>query len=277
MKEVSAVINWFIKNQRDLPWRKSTPWGVVVSEFMLQQTPVERVLPIWNLWMKTWPTPGALAKASKAEVITAWGKLGYPRRALRLHECAQIIDQKYDGNVPESYAELIELPGVGDYTANAIRAFAFSLEANVLDTNIRRVITRWKSGIEYPSQSITRNERELAATLIPKVNSHQWAAASMELGALICTSKNPLCVDCPLNSTCSWKNAGYPPSEVKKKTQSWHGTDRQCRGRIMDAVKVSPTSINDIAWSEQSQLERAIASLVLDGLIIEDEGIVRLP
>ncbi|MTA02535.1 MAG: hypothetical protein F2578_04300, partial [Actinobacteria bacterium] len=132
------ITDWFKKNKRDLPWRKTDAWGVLVSEIMLQQTPVQRVLPIYNEWMKRWPTPSDLAEATPAEVITAWGRLGYPRRALRLHECAKVITENHKGVIPSTEIELRKLPGVGEYTSAAIVAFAFKGSSLVLDINIRR-------------------------------------------------------------------------------------------------------------------------------------------
>ena len=136
------IVNWFKKNKRDLPWRTATPWGVMVSEYMLQQTPVNRVLPKWIEWMERWPTPKDLAAATPAQVITAWGRLGYPRRALRLHAAAQIIAEDFNNEVPEDELTLQQLPGIGEYTAAAIAAFAFDQRSLVMDVNIRRVLTR---------------------------------------------------------------------------------------------------------------------------------------
>ncbi len=265
-----AIIEWFAANKRDLPWRNSTAWGVMVSEFMLQQTPVVRVLPKWNEWMHRWPTPQDLATASTAEVITAWGRLGYPRRALRLHQCAKIISKEYDGKVPDTEEVLRSLPGVGDYTAAAIAAFAYDARTLVLDINIRRLFCRVVDGVEAPKQSLSIQERRARAELIPESNAHLWAAATMEFGALICTSRNPLCDECPVASMCQWKTAGFPVSEQPRKTQGWHGTDRQCRGVIVQALRENPAlNKHEIRklWHEDSQIEKALQSLLLDGLI----------
>ena len=205
-----AIIAWFKKNKRDLPWRKSDAWGVLVSEIMLQQTPVQRVLPIYNEWMKRWPTPAHLAKATPAEVITAWGRLGYPRRALRLHECAKVISAKYKGRIPDTESELRELPGVGDYTSAAIIAFAFEGRSLVLDINIRRVFSRVIDGIELPPSTPTKSERNEREKLIPAKNPHVWAAATMELGALICTAKKPKCGQCPLSDQVFCRSFNSP-------------------------------------------------------------------
>ena len=187
------ITSWFKKNKRDLPWRKTDAWGVLVSEFMLQQTPVNRVLPVYEAWMKRWPTAASLAKATPAEVITAWGRLGYPRRALRLHECAKEITHNFKGKIPEDEAELRALPGIGEYTAAAITAFAFEKRSLVLDINIRRLFARLFDGVETPKQTATKVEKSRYEELIPKKDPHLWAAATMELGAVICTSQSPKC------------------------------------------------------------------------------------
>ena len=270
-----AITLWFATNKRDLPWRNSTPWGVLVSEFMLQQTPVVRVLPKWNEWMQRWPTPQGMANASTAEIITAWGRLGYPRRALRLHECAKIISTEYEGRVPESELVLKTLPGVGDYTAAAIAAFAFGARTLVLDINIRRLFARVIDGVEMPKPSLSNQERIARTELIPECNAHLWAAATMELGALVCTSRNPRCDQCPLISICKWKAAGYPTSDQPRKTQTWHGTDRQCRGVIVQALRenasLSTKEIHKL-WNEESQVEKALSTLMKDGLISLSSG-----
>jgi A/G-specific adenine glycosylase len=266
------IISWFVRNKRDLPWRNTSPWGVMVSEFMLQQTPVIRVLPKWHEWMERWPTPADLARATPAEVITAWGRLGYPRRALRLYESAKIIDQEFGGEIPQSREILLTLPGIGDYTASAITAFAFESRALVLDINIRRLFARLFDGVESPTSAPTKGERNTRETLIPVKNAHIWAAAAMELGALICTSNTPLCEQCPVISQCLWRINGYPKSELKKKTQTWLGTDRQCRGTIVQALRDNSSLTEEAIkklWHNDSQVEKAFETLLLDGLIVQ--------
>jgi A/G-specific adenine glycosylase len=162
------IVTWFKKHKRDLPWRDTTPWGVLVSEFMLQQTPVNRVLPKWNEWMQRWPTPAELAKASPAEVITAWGRLGYPRRALRLHATAQIISEDFNNQVPDDPETLQLFPGIGEYTAAAIAAFAFEKRTLVMDVNIRRVLVRVIDGEEHPKPAPTSRERNSRFKLLPE-------------------------------------------------------------------------------------------------------------
>ena len=266
------ITQWFAKNKRELPWRSTSPWGVMVSEFMLQQTPVARVLPKWNEWMARWPTPVELAKATPAEVITAWGRLGYPRRALRLHESAKIIARDFNNEVPDSEEVLRSLPGIGDYTAAAISAFAFGANTLVMDVNIRRVLVRVLDGKEHPTSSPTVRERESRLAILPRRNADNWAAATMELGALICTSKNPSCNDCPIISQCKWRKNGYPQSELVRKSQDWHGTDRKCRGTIVQALRESESltaSAIKKLWPDESQVEKALETLLADNLIEE--------
>lgn len=264
------ITNWFKKNQRDLPWRKTDAWGVLVSEIMLQQTPVARVLPVYTEWMKRWPTPRDMAKASGGDVITAWGRLGYPRRALRLLECAKVISSDYNNRIPETEMELRKLPGIGEYTAAAIVAFAFKERSLVLDINIRRLFARAIDGVEVPTSSINKSERKDRAALIPTRNPHLWAAATMELGALICTAAKPKCELCPIANQCRWRSLDYPKSDAPKRTQSWNGTDRQCRGVIVQALRentvLSKRELSKL-WSLQPQFEKALVSLEKDGLI----------
>jgi len=263
------VLEWFDQNKRDLPWRRTTPWGVMVSEFMLQQTPVQRVLPVWEKWLAKWPTPRDLAKAKRSDVITDWGRLGYPRRALRLHESATIIARDYKNAVPQDLTDLRSLPGVGEYTAAAIAAFAFNQSTLVLDVNIRRLFARVIDGVEFPTASPSQIERRLRTDLIP-TDGAKWAAATMELGALVCTSKNPDCAACPLKRQCAWRKAGYPKSELVRKSQAWVGTDRQCRGVIVQALreekKLSARRLKEL-WHDSSQVEAALKTLIADGLI----------
>lgn len=271
----APVLTWFKKNKRDLPWRSADAWGVLVSEIMLQQTPVARVLPIYTEWMKRWPTPNALASASPAEIITAWGRLGYPRRAVRLHECAKVITIQHGGKVPTTENELRELPGIGEYTSAAIIAFAFEGRSLVLDINIRRFFARVIDGIEVPTSAPTKSERSSRDGLIPDEDPHLWAAATMELGALICTAKKPLCGQCPVAEQCIWRSLDYPLSDQPKRTQTWHGTDRQCRGVIVQALRDNPSlhkrEIMQL-WDVPSQVEKALLTLLEDGLLVEQKG-----
>lgn len=272
-RRVASVCSWFDDNARPLPWRNSTTWGVVVSEFMLQQTPVHRVEPVWQDWMARWPTPQLLASEPSGEAVRAWGRLGYPRRALRLHATAQQITDQHGGRVPSSDEALRALPGVGEYTAAAIRAFAFGLESTVLDVNVRRVISRAWSGIDEPPSHLSAVERTLANSLATAADDPSaWAAASMELGAIVCTKTTPQCSVCPLKRSCAWRSAGFPPSEAARRRQPrYEGSDRQARGRILSALRESETAVNgnilvDMS-ADRDQMLRALESLESEGLI----------
>jgi len=264
------IVTWFKKNKRDLPWRATTPWGVMVSEYMLQQTPVNRVLPKWMEWIERWPTPADLAQATPAQVITAWGRLGYPRRALRLHAAAQIIAEEFNNEVPSDETTLRTLPGIGDYTAAAIAAFAFEQRTLVMDVNIRRLLSRVIDGEEFPKPASTARERSMHLSLIPQRNAHVWAAATMELGATVCTSSKPKCELCPVISQCNWRKNGYQKSELIRKSQDWHGTDRKCRGTIVQALRENESMTENAIkklWPDASQVEKALVTLVEDQLI----------
>ncbi|MSO42810.1 MAG: A/G-specific adenine glycosylase [Candidatus Planktophila sp.] len=268
------IVNWFKRNKRDLPWRNTSPWGVMVSEYMLQQTPVNRVLPQWLEWMERWPTPADLAMATPAQVITAWGRLGYPRRALRLHAAAQIISEDFNNELPQDVETLQTLPGIGEYTAAAIAAFAFEQQTLVMDVNIRRTLTRIIDGNEHPKPAPTTREKAARLTLLPEKNAHIWAAATMELGAIVCTSKNPRCELCPVISQCNWRKNGYPKSNLIRKSQDWHDTDRKCRGTIVQALRENESLTENAIkklWPDVSQIEKALKTL------LEDQLIQRLP
>jgi A/G-specific adenine glycosylase len=263
------ILDWFEKNKRDLPWRNTSPWGVMISEFMLQQTPVKRVLPKWHEWIDRWPTPADLAASKKSEAIHAWGRLGYPRRAIRLHESAGVIADKFENQVPRSLEDLRTLPGVGEYTAAAIASFAYGESSLVMDINIRRFFVRAIDGIESPTASPSQIERRLRTELIPR-DGALWAAATMELGALVCTARTPLCDQCPVMKICAWRAAGYPKSEIVKKSQAWAGTDRQCRGLIVQHLRDHKSATKSALlklWSDTDQSERALKSLIADHLI----------
>jgi A/G-specific adenine glycosylase len=272
-----AVLGWYDAHARDLPWRSpaATPWSVMVSEFMLQQTPVARVLPVHEAWLERWPTPGALAAEPSGEAVRAWGRLGYPRRALRLHAAAGAIVERHGGEVPAEYDDLRALPGIGDYTAAAIATFAHGRRHVVLDTNVRRVLARVAVGSELPGPSVTRGERTLAADLLPEdeATAATWSVAVMELGALVCTAARPRCGDCPVADQCAWRAAGHPAYDgPPRRGQAWAGTDRQCRGRLLGVVRDAEGEVSqdrlDAAWSEELQRARCLASLVEDGLVV---------
>ena len=279
------VIDWFSEAARDLPWRRPecTPWGVLVSEIMLQQTPVVRVLPRWELWMQRWPTPADCAAADPAEILTVWDRLGYPRRALRLQSAAAAITSQHGGEVPQSAEELRALPGIGEYTAAAVACFAFGAPEVVVDTNIRRVHARVFSGAALPGPTYTAAQRRLAHELMPAthddggVQACAWNAATMELGALICTARSPQCAICPVADLCAWRAAGSPPPTDSQRTrgQAWQGTDRQVRGAIMAVLRQrSPVAAAavleglELPEASTDQRRRCLDSLVADGLAV---------
>ena len=251
----------------------------MVSEFMLQQTPVSRVLPVHAAWLEQWPTPADLAAETAGEAVRAWGRLGYPRRALRLHAAAVAIVERHDGEVPASYDDLLALPGVGDYTAAAIATFAFGRRHVVLDTNVRRVFARTLAGVEFPAPSVTRAERTLAEIVLPddEAAAATWSVAVMELGALVCAAAHPRCGACPVSDRCAWRAAGHPAYDgPPRKVQTWAGTDRQCRGRLLGVVRDSDGPVHrsrmDAAWSDAVQRERCVESLLADGLLVRSSG-----
>lgn len=282
----SDVLAWFDVSARDLPWRTDPrPWPVMVSEFMLQQTPVARVLPVFDVWMERWPTPAALAASSSGEAVRAWGRLGYPRRAQRLHASAVAIVERHGGEVPDDFEALRDLPGVGDYTAAAVASFAFGRRHIVLDTNVRRLFARVAEGAEFPAPSISAAERALATELLPDRNADRWAAATMELGAVVCTARSPRCGACPVSDQCAWNLAGRPAhAGPPRRGQSYAGTDRQVRGRLLDVLRASDGPVSkaelDAAWedpvSDPGQRERCLASLRDDGLVTVKDGRYRL-
>lgn len=284
---MAPIVEWYDENARDLPWRResATPWSVMVSEFMLQQTPVSRVLPVHEAWLERWPTPADLAVEPTGEAVRAWGRLGYPRRALRLHASAVAITEQHDGQVPTTYDELRALPGVGDYTAAAIAAFAHGQRQVVLDTNVRRVLARAVSAEEFPARSVRKAERDLAAELLPDdpPTAATWSVAVMELGALVCTADRPRCSACPVTDHCAWLAAGRPAYDgPPRPVQSYAGTDRQCRGRLLAVLRDADGPVSqqrlDLAWDDPAQRIRCLASLLEDGLAVQTEpGSYALP
>jgi A/G-specific adenine glycosylase len=270
-----SVLGWYAVHARDLPWRAPgvSPWEVLVSEIMLQQTPVSRVLPAYQAWLTRWPTPAALAADPAGEAVRQWGRLGYPRRALRLHETAVIVTEKYAGELPATRDELLALPGIGAYTAAAVAVFAFGRKHAVLDTNVRRVLARVESGREFPGAQPSVAEYRLAESLLPEDDAvaARWSVAVMELGALTCTAAAPRCADCPVAPQCAWLAAGRPAAEERPVGQAYEGTDRQCRGRLLAVLRDSREPVTqarlDAVWPDDTQRARALDGLVADGLV----------
>lgn len=269
------ILQWYAVHLRPLPWREAScsPWGVLLSEVMAQQTPLARVEPAWREWMSRWPTPAALAAESPGEVVRAWGRLGYPRRALRLREAAAAIVERHGGEVPRGLDELRALPGVGDYTAAAVAAFAFGDRSVVVDTNVRRVQARIVDGVAQAAPSLTRAEVALAESLLPADDAEAatWNVAVMELGALVCTARAPRCEECPVSARCAWFLAGRPAYEGPvRRGQAWHGTDRQVRGIIVQTLRDAsePVARGDLApGRDEAQVDRCLAGLIEDGLV----------
>ena len=274
---VGRILNWYAEHARDLPWRRpgTSPWAVLVSEFMLQQTPVERVLIPWAAWLERWPTPEALAAAPAGEAVRAWGRLGYPRRALRLHQTAVAITERFDGQVPADLGALRSLPGIGSYTAAAVASFAYGRRAVVLDTNVRRVISRVALGTAHPATAPSRLELAVAERLTPRqpARAARWAVAAMELGATVCVARTPRCAECPVDDLCAWRRAGAPAwAGPPRRGQAYAGTDRQARGAVLAVLRSAdePVPAEELAaaWADGAQRERALASLVADGLVV---------
>lgn len=272
---LEPVLGWYSAHARDLPWRTPdvSAWSVLVSEIMLQQTPVSRVIPAHQAWLARWPTPAALAADAPGEAVRQWGRLGYPRRALRLHETARIIVERHGGQVPSAHAELLALPGIGAYTAAAVAVFAFHRRHAVLDTNVRRVLTRLASGREFPGAAPTVAEYALAESLLPAdaAVAARWSVAVMELGALTCTAAAPKCDECPVAAQCAWLTAGRPAAAARPVGQSYEGTDRQCRGRLLGVLRDSREPVAqarlDVVWPDDVQRARALDGLIADGLV----------
>jgi A/G-specific adenine glycosylase len=274
--DTDTLVDWFDSHARDLPWRRPdcTPWGVLVSEIMLQQTPVARVEPIWHEWLARWPVPSALAAESAGEVVRAWGKLGYPRRALRLHAAAAVIASDYGDVVPSDVDTLLALPGIGAYTARAVAAFGYGRRAAVVDTNVRRVVARAVAGAADAGPPSTARDLADVAVLLPvdEARAARYSAALMELGALVCTARAPRCADCPVYAGCAWQRAGRPAYDGPAKVvQRFAGTDRQVRGLLLDVLRGTadpvPKTRLDVVWSDGGQRDRCLDSLLVDGLV----------
>jgi A/G-specific adenine glycosylase len=251
---------------------------------MLQQTPVVRVLPVFQGWMRRWPQPADLAADSPGDAVREWGRLGYPRRALRLHAAATAVTNEHGGQIPSTVPELLLLPGIGEYTARAIAAFAFGARTPVVDTNVRRVLSRAVRGMDSIREPATLADRRELESLLPAEPpvAARFSAAVMELGALICTAASPRCSDCPLGDVCRWRAAGSPSVVARRPVQTWAGTDRQVRGRIMALLRAAhspvPAAEIALAWPDAEQRLRCLTSLVADGLaVLLDDGTVALP
>lgn len=293
-RELTEALNaWYARVARDLPWRApgTTAWGVLVSEFMAQQTQVDRVIPHWLEWIERWPTPSALAAAEPGEAVRAWKRLGYPRRALWLHRAAVEIAERHDDRVPSDIDALLALTGIGPYTARAVAAFAYGERHPVVDTNTRRVIARLVHGRAAAGMPAASDLDDMVA-LLPddRAEAAVFNAAAMELGATVCTARTPRCEECPIAAFCEWRGAGYPANAPEKRPRqaAFEGSDRQARGRIMALLRSTTDSVSrDSALAatdpkprratDPEQAVRALDSLIADGLVVEFEGRLRLP
>lgn len=255
-----------------------------MSEFMSQQTQIERVVPKYLEWIERWPAPSRLAREAPGEAVRAWGRLGYPRRALWLHEAAVAIATRHGDSVPRSIDDLLTLKGVGPYTARAVAVFAYGDRHPVVDTNTRRVLARLVHGREAAGMPHARDLNDLLEILPAGISeAAEFNAAIMELGATVCVANKPACEACPLTTYCRWRRDGYPRNAPAKRPKQarFDGSDRMARGMLLAALRSSPNPIlvrellQEVSNPEQA--ERALASLVQDGLVVETTGRVRLP
>ena len=269
----TALIEWAAGNGRDLPWRRTRdPWAVLVSELMLQQTQVARVVPRYTAFMERFPTADSCAAAPVGEVVRRWAGLGYNRRAVNLHRTAVAIAEA--GQFPDALEGLLALPGVGPYTARAVLAFAFERDVAVLDVNARRAVSRLAG--KPATQAV-------ADALVPPGRGWGWNQAVLDLGATVCTGSMPACDRCPVAACCVWRREGGPDPAVPAKRQSaFEGSDRQGRGRLVDALRLGPVALGDVpsacGWPDDpARADRAAASLVADGLAVRANDELRLP
>ena len=274
----NAVNAWFAANRRDLPWRRAgvSAWAILVSEIMLQQTPVERVIPRLEEWLQRWPDPAALAAVPSGEAVRAWNRLGYPRRALYLHAAAVTITELYSGVVPRDLGALLALPGIGDYTARAVAVFAYGDRHPVVDTNVRRVIARAIDGQAEAGPPSTKRDLAAMEAVLPADDegARIFNAAAMELGAIVCTARAPRCDQCPLAAVCAWRSAGYPTYQGPRKSvqKKFEGSDRQVRGLILAELRASDVPVHalelETVWADGLQCARALVGLLADGLVV---------
>ena len=273
------VLAWGVPRLRDLPWRRTRdPWAVLVSEVMLQQTQVTRVIPRWESFLVRFPTTAACAAAPLADVLREWQGLGYPRRARNLHATAQRVEDL--GGFPRDLAGLVALPGVGRYTARALLAFAFELDAAVVDTNIARVYARVRG------ERLTAGGVQTAADeACPTGDAWVWNQCLMDLGAVLCRPTQPRCGECPLAARCAWVRTGGPDpavgsAGVSRRQARFEGSDRQARGRLMKALSAGAVTRSEVAsvmQRDEARATRLLAALVDEGMCQTDWLTVRLP
>ncbi|GAB3604235.1 HhH-GPD family protein [Microbacterium aureliae] len=287
MPDIAAPIAaWYREHARPLPWRHPGfgAWGILVSEFMLQQTPVARVIPRLEAWLKRWPTPAALAEAAPGDAVREWANLGYPRRALWLHRAATEIRDRHGGVVPRDVDALLALTGIGDYTARAVAVFAYGDRHPVVDTNTRRVLARAVDGRAQPGPPSRRDLAAMAGMLpADDADAAVVNAGAMELGAVVCTARAPRCERCPIADVCRWRAAGHPDTPDERRRQArYEGSDRQARGAVLKILRDADGHAHPIdgvlaGWPDARQRDRAIDSLIADGLVEADGDLLRLP
>lgn len=279
--KASAVLDWWAGAQRDLPWRRTRdPWAVLVSEVMLQQTQVDRVVPKWHAFLDRFPDPTTCAAAPVGAVIEAWAGLGYNRRGVALHRCAMTVVEEHGGELPLDLAALLDLPGIGPYTARAVLAFAGERDVAVVDTNVARVLARQAGRPLRPAEV-----QEAANVLVPPGRGWAWNQAMLDLGATVCRARDVRCGDCPVAPTCSWRGGPGPDPAVGSAGVSggqsrFEGSDRQGRGRLVDALRRGP--VVDLAsaagWPDDPERAARVAdTLVADGLAVLDGDALTLP
>lgn len=272
------LLAWYAATGRDLPWRRTNdPYGVLVSELMLQQTQATRVVDAWTAFMDRFPTVGALAAAPLSDVVEAWRGLGYNRRAVNLHRLAQAVVAEHGGELPPDVAALEALPGIGPYTARAVATFAFGRRAAPVDVNVARVLARAVAGRPLGRREVQELADDLAAAL-PPGDVPLWSHALMDLGARRCTARSPACHRCPVVEACAWRRTGTDDvdpaasSAVRARPQRpFAGSDRYHRGRLVDRLRSGAVDAAGLAEaanlpSDPSRLERIVAGLVADGL-----------
>lgn len=273
-----ALLAWWEGQRRDLPWRQTRdPWEVLVCEVMAQQTQVARVAERWRPFLDRFPTPAALAAEPPAEVLRWWSGLGYNRRALALHRCAQAVVELHGGTLPADLGALLRLPGIGPYTARAVLAFAFEHEHGVVDTNTARVLARQAGHRLRPTEA-----QDLADVAVPPGRAWAWNQAMLDLGATVCLRRRPVCEGCPVRRGCAWAGAGCPPPDpadgsagVAGGQSRFEGSDRQGRGRLVEALRHGRVSAADLpevmGWPDDPErASRVAATLVRDGLVATD-------
>jgi A/G-specific adenine glycosylase len=264
------ILAWSPGAYRDLPWRRTRdPWAVLVSELMLQQTQVTRVIPKYIAFLERFPTVPACASSAAAEVVRMWAGLGYNRRAVNLHRAAVAMGDR----VPDTLEELMALPGIGPYTARAVLAFAYERDVGILDVNVIRTLSRWHG------RAVTQVE---ADALVPEGRAWEWNQAMLDLGATVCTARSPECAACPIAEDCVWHRTGGDDPHVAHRQSTFEGSDRQGRGRLVDALRIGPVSDAHVpaacGWPDDPERARRIAaSLVTDGLAVTTDDGLSLP